>query len=534
MLLAKWTPQILNTEAAPISLGETECSDALNFLFERGVARTRPHLRKRFSEWASGARVDYAKAFLLNQGNRYIVYIDSAGALRRLGSTASASTYSGAEITGAGTSFGDRMFHNVAVWAGIVLVGNNVGGLLTHTPISTSTYAVVSDAKYRYVTTSFNRAVAAYDITSGANNPRKIGWSTTTDITDWTSTGAGSTELTDIPDDITGIVNINNIIVVARTYGWTLGYVTGSNTTGPFRWEMKVREGSGCAWPSTLAHFNNTIFCVGHDDVYTFDIASGPSPIGGSIRDALMHSLHEGARYKGIVTRGDYRYNSESASDVDEAASFIPRLRYHLVPIVPHEGARHYSYDVREKTWAAHSYNTNIHAAFEKVQWPQKHPIFSLSFVDDSIPPQWYQWFDGQSGAYNAVSSWPDDLIDQDASLTSPVFLLNGSAERDYDVKELYLVWAMEGGPTSNGTLSHPMVDLTATFQQNHKQVTTKQRLDLACKIDARRSEWNRTKFPMRLNGNLLKLKLNVPTGIKLAIKQVEVHGDDSAQSRAA
>lgn len=546
MLLAKWTPYRLDGEAAPIALDGTACTEARNFLFERGVARTRPFLRQRYPELLQADyKVDFAKAFLLNQGNRYAMYITDGGELHRLASTESATSHSAAEITGAGTSFGDRLFHNIAVWAGIVLVGNNVGGILQHTPLSSTTYSIISDAKYRYVTTSFNRAVAAYDITSGSNNPRSIGWSTTTDVSDWTSAGSGSTELTDIPDDITGLVNINNVIVVARTYGWSLGRVTGSNTTGPFRWEIMVREGSGCAWPSTLAHYNNLIFCVGHDDVYTFDLSRGPQPIGRNIRRELIHSIYSGARYRGVITRGDYRWNGDSFLEVDASATPIPRLRYHLVPIVPAEGARHYSYDLEEQTWATHTYSTPIRDAFEYVQWPQKHPIFSLVFFDDNNvsvlgnydTPLMYQWFDGQTRKDNLVTFWNENLqAEPDATLASPVFLLNGSAERDYDITDLYVTWALEGreGSYDRNADDFPPVTLTASFQQDHKKVQATKQLDLGGKVDARRDEWNRTKFPMRLSGNLLSLRLTVPNGIKIAIKQIEVHGEDSAQSRAA
>lgn len=560
MLLAKWSPYRLDGETSPISMDSQSCTESLNFLFERGIARTRPHMRRRsITELvAANYKVDFAKSFLLNQGNRYSLYITDGGAMYRFAATDSATSHAAAEITGAGTSFGDRLFHNIAVWAGIVLVGNNTGGILQHTPISTTTYTVISDAKYRYITTSFNRAVAAYDITSGANNPRSIGWSTTTDVSDWTSAGSGSTELTDIPDDITGLVNINNVIVVARTYGWTLGRVTGSNTTGPFRWEMMVREGAGCAWPSTLAHYNNMIFCVGHDNIYSFDLSKGPQPIGGPIRRELLHTISSGARYRGIITRGDLRWNGDVVSatvvPTDNNASPIPRLRYHLVPIVNTEGASHYSYDVQEQTWSAHRYNTSIRDAFEYVLWPQRQPVFSFTAIDDNQQttsggvafPTMYQWFDGQTRSGNRELLAFDDLVDQGAVLHSPVFLLNGSAERDYDIKELYVTWALEGdemestlvgglGTTPSETFTDtPPVDLIVTSQQNHKETGQTMKLDLAGKINYRRHEWNRTKFPMRLNGNLLQLKLRIPTGVKIAIKQIEVHGEDSAQSRAA
>src|SRR5690606_1247259 len=53
MLLAKWVPQVLNQERSPVAMEATSCTEAINFLFERGVARTRPHARRRFSEWNS-------------------------------------------------------------------------------------------------------------------------------------------------------------------------------------------------------------------------------------------------------------------------------------------------------------------------------------------------------------------------------------------------------------------------------------------------------------------------------------------------
>jgi len=536
MLLAKWMPRKVDFEQREVGRNADSCTEAINFLFERGVARTRPHARNWYSEFTAAHIVDYAKSFVLNQGNRYTLYIDSANsALIRFASTDSSTSHSKSQITGAGLTFGNRLYHNMIVASGDIVIGNHPGGMVTHTPLSTTTYTITSGAKYRYFTTSFNRVVGAYDITAGANNPRSIGWSTTTDITDWTSTGAGSTELTDIPDDITGLKSVNNVVVVARQTGWTLGYVTGSNTTGPFRWNLMVRDGAGCAWPATLDNYNNTLYCVGHDDVYQFDINQGAKPIGAQIREPLMRSISKGARYKGVITKGDFLYEPGAETVDGVQNNFVPRVRYHLVPVVPSEGARHYSFDLKDQSWSSHSYNFRINEAWEYVRDIANHPIWSLSFASAATDPEHISWWDGAAGARYAAdatpTSWPDEIVDQDHVLVSPTFILGDTASRDMNINRLMLVWALEANV---GGEEFPKVKLVATVQQEYKQVQVEQSLDLAEKIDARSGEWNRSWFNVRLVGNLLKLQLVVPAGLKLAIKDIEVHGDDSNVARAA
>lgn len=535
MLLAKWVPRKVDFEAREVGRQADSCTEAINFLFERGVARTRPHARRWLTEWNNAREVDFAKSFVLPSGNRYTVYIDSDENILRLGCTECATSHSATVFTGTTKSFGDRLYHNMTLASGIVVIGNNAAGMHYHTPLSSTTVSIATGAKYRYFTTSFNRVVGAYDITAGSENPRSIGWSTTTDISDWASTGAGSTELTDIPDEITGLVNVNNVVVVARQTGWTLGYVTGSNTTGPFRWSLAVRDGAGCAWPATLASYNNMIFCVGHDDVYVYDINQGPMPLGSEIRDPLMRSISGGTRYRGVITRGDFLYDPGSETSAGVQNNFIPRIRYHLVPVKKSAGARHYSYDVKDRSWSTHSYAFPIRESFEFVKSINDHPIWMLSFIDDNPVPQNISWWDGAAGVrYESAaipSGWPNDLPDESHVLTSPVFLLGDTASRDMDIKRLMLVWALEANV---GGDEFPKVKLIATLQNDYKQFTVEKELDLAEKIDARRGEWNRSWFEMRLTGNLLKIQLVVPAGLKLAIKDVEIHGDDGALSRAA
>lgn len=352
------------------SLAPTEVRDASNMLFEGGSLLNRPGITTTpMKAGMSIGSIAFAQSFnvgatpltVLIVGNKlYSLVLDLP-----------------TEITGAGITFGLAAFHGGAAVNGEILMANSTGGLVRWDPTG-GTYVIVADAKYRYVTGHFSRALGAYD-TTAANGDKKIGWCITGDIGDWTGVGSGSVILSDCPDDITGLGNINNVIVVPRRSGIHLGFPTGYGSL-PFRWETWGRDGAGFPYPSTNCFFNNILYGVGKDDVYTYNL-SDLTPIGYKIRGELLHALHAGVTYRGFISTlcGD-----------------VPRPRYNLVP--SSNQWPHYVYDLADQKWSKHWYDVSFFGGFHHIptyttEGPALYGIDTIHRWTPELPCEVASWF---------------------------------------------------------------------------------------------------------------------------------------------
>lgn len=318
-------------------LGEQEVRDSLNFLFERGTARTRPGLTTVTVSPTVGT-IAFAKS--LSLGATPMTFLIVGNKLYKLVNGTST------EITGAGITFGSSEYHNGTSVNGEILIANSTGGMVRWDPAG-NTYTILNSAKYRYVTGHFSRALGAYDA-SATNGDKKVGWCATGDISDWVGVGSGSNTLSDCPDDITGLGNINNVVVIPRRGGIHLAFPTGYGAN-PFRFEVWGRDGAGFPYPSTVAFNNNILYGVGRDDVYTFDLAN-LTPIGYKVRDELLQAIHAGVIYRGFVST---------------LSGHMSQGRYHLIP--NSNQWPHYCYDIQERKWSKHMYSAVITGGFHFV-----------------------------------------------------------------------------------------------------------------------------------------------------------------------
>ncbi len=433
-------------------LGDQEVRDSSNFLYERGAARTRPGLNISAVTPSLGS-IDFAKS--LSLGVTPMTYVIVGNKLYKLvGSTAT-------EITGSGITFGSSEFHNGTSVNGEILIANSTGGLVRWDPTG-GTYTILSNAKYRYVTGHFSRALGAYD-TTATNGDKKVGWCVTGDIGDWTSIGSGSNTLSDCPDDITGLGNINNVVVIPRRTGIHLAFPTGYGSN-PFRFEAWGRDGSGFPYPSTLCFHSNVLYGVGKDDVYTFDLAN-LTPIGYKIRDELLQAIHAGVTFRGFVST---------------LVGCSARTRYHLVP--NSHNWPHYCYDVDERKWSKHSYEASITGGFHFIPsyTTEGFAVFGSNFIgrwDDSLPCE--------------TDSW----------LKSRTFAL-GDVDKDHRVVRLLLRYRDQGEGLANCRFA-------VTLNQERREEI--QRVVVGSPSASNR--WTRAWFNFRLEGQDGEFRVDIPAG---------------------
>lgn len=378
-----------------------------------------------------------------------------------------ASNGTATEITGAGTTFGPKTYHNLAVVNGAILFGNNTGGLLRWDPAGTA-YTILSAAKMRYVTGHFSRAVAAFDLNGNAlTGPRTIKWSKPGDEAVWDTSpstdGSGKTILSDAPDDITGISNLHNVVAVCRRTGFHLGYPTG-NSSSAFRWESWSYKSVGVHWPGLSTTQDNTLYFVGRDDVYSFDLVKVTS-IGYQIKSSLLAELIGGATFCMFCSRG--------------IASSKSRQYLHIFPLSG--STNHYVFDLLGMNWSKHLYTGKVPSyGFAK---PVGTYGEAASFVDTSNPPK--------------VFNWDEQVIcESPASISGPISAVGGPAI-DAEIQRTLLKLRRY-----NST-----VTLTLTADLAGSPVTSTQAQATPAGNDGK---WTRVWFENRLTGQLFQAKIEI------------------------
>lgn len=317
----------------------TEVSDCLNFLFDSGLCYTRPgRTAVVIAGLDGGTTIEFGGTVSIS-GTLHTILIGSNNAIYDylgVGKITPATT---------GATFGTLTFNNIASVDGMLLMGNNLGGLINWTP-NTFTYDVIASAPYRYVAGHKGRAIAAYQNGGGSSltNARTFAWSKPGDVTDWLESdgSAGNLAVAEIEDEITGLGVLHDIGVILRSYGIHLAYPTGTLPL-PYDVQTFIRRGTGCRYPSTAAWDDELVFFVGEDDVYKFDLQS-VIPVGYKIRNLLFDQLEAGSTYNGTITRS--------------LPNGKKRLRYHLTP-VRNSDAPHFVFDVMENKWSVHNYSTS-------------------------------------------------------------------------------------------------------------------------------------------------------------------------------
>lgn len=353
-----------------------EVQDCGNMLFERRKAFSRPGLSNPVSLTDVVGPAVFAESVPLNAIS-YNMLVDTTNRIFVY------DTF-GLEIIAAGeaAAFLDNINNNACSVIGVVIFGNNSGGLVQWTPSAGNTYAVVAGAPFQYVTGHQGRAIAARQLSGGSSllNARTFAWSTPGDVTSWTSTdgSAGQLGIAELEDQITGLGVLHNVVVIPHYRGIHLAYATGTLPL-PYNVQPFIKKGVGCFFPSTSAWSEELYFFVGQEDVFYFDLTN-VVPIGGKIRIALLTALNAGILYKGFVTRQQFGVE--------------PRLRYNLFPINS-TISPHYVYDIAEQKWSQHYYDIPAEWAWNAAQTGAGALDLGIGFVDSSNPPNLRTWQKG-------------------------------------------------------------------------------------------------------------------------------------------
>jgi len=135
--------------------------------------------------------------------------------------------------------------------------------------------------KARYCIEYVDRLILADMYVSGARKTQRIMWSKNGDLTDWTDATAGSADLEDTEDIITGLGKVGTDLIVYKSDSMVIGNRTGSSTV-PIAFP-RYQKGIGCPAPYSIVSAAGTNFFIGRDDFYVM-VGTQPYPIGEKIR----------------------------------------------------------------------------------------------------------------------------------------------------------------------------------------------------------------------------------------------------------
>jgi hypothetical protein len=410
--------------------------DASNFLFERGVARTRPGVVRTRINGVSGVTILYGCYYLrvskITTGPGVGILLNSDGSVYRF----FAGNSYGAPNTNLITTtvltgpaiIPNHLSNSVGIdsvsFNGIIIFTDGGASLYRWDPAGNAYTAIAGVNGYCYLTTISSRVVAGYKGGAGTN-PLSIAWSASGDETNWTTLDSGNLVLQDASDAITGTGSINNVVVALRYTGIHLGTQTGvAPPVGPvFRFDPFVREGVGCYFPGTAAFTDDTGFFVGLSDVYMYDLQK-ITPIGRDIREKLFRYLRQrltdfnyDVSYIGFISidsqdRPYYDTSSNKGGVLPGRLTEHPRYRYHLVPAQNLQGNAfitaypsgiqlpHFCYDPFEEKWSTHDYAFPIGSGFD-IQGPVL--VDTAKGASAATQPAVYPWDDNivqESGAW--------------------------------------------------------------------------------------------------------------------------------------
>ena len=134
--------------------------------------------------------------------------------------------------------------------------------------------------------------VLAYITTGGNTYYSRVQWSDTGDCETWVGGNAGSTDLLEDPEDITGMGIFGNFLTVHKRTSIYLGQLV--TTSDVFRFDRKS-TGVGCVAEATIANIpsGEQIF-LGSDGIHLFNGITAPL-IDSPIQDELRETINPGA-----------------------------------------------------------------------------------------------------------------------------------------------------------------------------------------------------------------------------------------------
>lgn len=169
--------------------------------------------------------------------------------------------------------------------------GNTNAQYWNHT---TNTMAQAVDSTYstraRYCIEYANRLVEADLYISGTRQIYTVSWSKEGDITDHTDSTAGTADMDDSEDIITGLGKVGGSLVIYKSDSLVFGNRTGSATAPIIFPDHK--KGVGCVAPYSIIHALGTNVFIGRDNFYAIESQTAV-PIGDPIKDKFFSLINE-------------------------------------------------------------------------------------------------------------------------------------------------------------------------------------------------------------------------------------------------
>lgn len=500
---------------------------ATNFLFERGLAVTRPGLST-FSGPPTSLPTtsDLLAVQSLNSlahaqnsptTSRMAIAIIGNGTACRLytleGNGSAGTILEPTEITGAGFNLPvPTAYACTAIVNGVIMIGGNFTGLVRVSP-SANTYTIVASSPYQYVTGHQARAVAAYDL-SLLNGPTKVAWSVQGDETNWTGVGSGSAFLADVTDSITGLKVVKGLVLVARSYGFHVGIPTGI-FPAVYDWRKQDDLSIGVMHPASLVVYKNVLFFMSESGIHTYDLVN-VEDIGEGIHSELVGFIQQsGVVVRGFISAGyksDYQPTYNLIIDSQQSRTSSPDT------IFPH-----YMYNIRERKWTRHLYAAGAQAtAWTAMPFSISYrPSFALTHAPTTPRMSLYT---RKAGAAPVPKFWNTNAstVESDATITTGMITLQNPT-MDVGLNRLMLIYnaaASAAGASITFTITSILNGVTSTTTTS---ITTYPA-----------GGWDRRWINVRMTGNMFKvvIKLTAATLAKLELKALILEFSDSGGVR--
>lgn len=153
----------------------------------------------------------------------------------------------------------------------------------------------------RYLMELISHLVVA-DVVEGGRHSQRIKWTIPGDPTDWTSFGAGETDILSDLGPITGLIKLYQSGYAMHTWGVTQIIPTG-NALDPFAFQPLQSKARGNAFPYSLAaHGGEFALYVGEDNVYMFNGTSSDSIGDAPITDSRSRVGARSAIFADLIT----------------------------------------------------------------------------------------------------------------------------------------------------------------------------------------------------------------------------------------
>lgn len=284
-----------------------EFDDVVNFFVRKGRLQSRPLMNPFISGVPSNQVIRNIGSFKDANGNyhTYVLTNYSPGQTPAQFITAGPPTLNPLSIPGLSTGqlgstlpFGEASILNQVYFA-------NGGYPLSYLDGSNSVqFAGDTPGTCNFLAVNSSHLIQAYCIepakglSGSVVYPRRVRWSASNNPLEWSTAAdytAGSNDLLDVPDDVTGICTLGYSSYIWRSNGITVMYPTGVGLS-PFDFfnYSLAPDGVGNFFPYSLAVYTNWCNFVAQDNIYRFD-GSSLTPIGGVARKRIYSDLANAA-----------------------------------------------------------------------------------------------------------------------------------------------------------------------------------------------------------------------------------------------